>query len=83
MLCSLETKSKPVGPHSPSALCLPVLIVEVTAKNNALRPRLEELRMETAGLYHHANELKTRWATVEEQQKAAYKVRLLNHIELS
>jgi len=46
-------------------------------KSESIKPDLERLREDTARLFHEANDLKQRWAYLDEAQRAAYRVRRL------
>lgn len=41
-----------------------------------MKPDLERLREDTARLFNEANELKQRWAYLDDAQREAYRVRL-------
>lgn len=45
-------------------------------KSEAMKPDLERLREDTARLFNEANELKQRWAYLDDAQREAHKVRL-------
>ncbi|GAA6032102.1 hypothetical protein JCM8097_007074 [Rhodosporidiobolus ruineniae] len=47
--------------------------LDLAHKSEAMKPELERLREDTARLFNEANELKTRWAYLDEAQQAAYK----------
>ncbi|GAA5941142.1 hypothetical protein JCM10213_001728 [Rhodosporidiobolus nylandii] len=47
--------------------------IELAEKSEAMKPDLERLREDTARLFNEANELKVRWAYLDEAQREAYK----------
>ncbi|KAK4055892.1 hypothetical protein OIO90_003149 [Microbotryomycetes sp. JL221] len=47
--------------------------IDIARKNDDMRPQLEQLRTETAHLFNEANELKQRWALLQQAQTEAYK----------
>ncbi|GAA5916932.1 hypothetical protein JCM8208_004034 [Rhodotorula glutinis] len=47
--------------------------LELAQKSEAIKPDLERLREDTARLFNEANDLKQRWAYLDEAQRAAYR----------
>ncbi|GAA5866386.1 hypothetical protein JCM8547_000761 [Rhodosporidiobolus lusitaniae] len=47
--------------------------IALAEKSEAMKPALDALREDTARLFNEANELKERWAWLDEAQKEAYK----------
>ncbi|GAA5998477.1 vacuolar protein sorting family 37 protein [Rhodotorula paludigena] len=47
--------------------------IELAEKSTAMKPDLERLREDTARLFNEANDLKTRWAYLDDAQREAYR----------